>query len=304
MILLYGQVRKAPAREEALEKLRRFVEGEEPGLALFLARDMGDLAQAVTYRELIDLVLAGKLTEPVLAKWRQMYAVVVSQRLSPAWTAAAQAAGAETESLFPGFRFDPWHSALAQWGQRHAAELVTNSTAEMRQGIRAALQAGGWGKNLGTDELARVIRPVIGLHKPQVRANQNYYKNLVENGMPPAKAQEKALLYAARQHRYRAHMVARTELAFGYNEAEDQAVRQAQAAGYMGEAVKEWCTADTERTCPCCSALDGLQVGMDEVFPYAGSTGKRGPVDKPPAHPHCMCGVLYQEVGRSERMVG
>lgn len=301
MILFYGQLRKYDAREDALEKLRRFVDGSEPELARFLVRNLGGFSHVVTYRELVELVLSGRATEELLARWRQMYAEVISQGLAPLWTKAGEAAGARVMSQRPGFVFDPWHSALARWGERRAAELLTNSAAEMRRGVRAALARGAWGEELGVDELARVVRPVVGLNTPQVRANQRYYRSLRENGVAPKKAREKALRYAARQHRYRGHMIARTELAFAYNYGENQAVRQAQELGYMGKTVKEWCTADTERTCPHCQALDGVQVQMSEAFPYSASRGSAGKLYLPPAHPHCMCGLLYVEVTKPEK---
>lgn len=304
MILPYDRARrvaKLDAREEALRRLRRFVDGSERELALFLVRNINGLSQAITYHELIEWVLTGAVTEEFLAEWRRQYAVTLSQVLLPTWERAAQTAGAQVMSLRPGFSYDPWSRGLARWGERRAAELLTNSTAEMREGVRAALKRGAWGESLGVDELARVIRPVVGLNTPQVRANQNYYRSLTEGGLSPAKAREKAVKYAARQHRYRAHMIARTELAFAYASAGDQAVHQAQELGYMGKTVKEWCTAETERTCPFCAALDGVRAGMDQVFPYGGRRGRAGPLYLPPAHPHCMCAVLYVEITQPER---
>lgn len=202
MILFYGQMRKSDAREEALRKLQRFVDGSEPELARFLVRNLGGFSNVVTYRELVDLVLSGRMTEEMMASWRQMYAKVISEGIVPLWTKAAETAGTQVASQRPGFAFDPWHRALVRWGERRTADLLTNSTAEMRRGVRAALARGGWGESLSVDELAQVIRPVVGLNEPQVRANQRYFRTLRENGTAPKNAREKALRYAARQHRY------------------------------------------------------------------------------------------------------
>ena len=51
-----------------------------------------------------------------------------------------------------------------------------------------------------------------------------------------------------------------------------------------------------DRVCPECSALDGRQIGMDELF----FSGNRVEYDEsglyPPLHPRCACAVQYVEV--------
>ena len=61
-------------------------------------------------------------------------------------------------------------------------------------------------------------------------------------------------------------MIARTELAAPYNGGHYLSVLQAQQQGLMGECKRIWRTADTERTCSYCAALDGTEVGMEEDF--------------------------------------
>lgn len=86
----------------------------------------------------------------------------------------------------------------------------------------------------------------------------------MESGMKEVRAQEQAIKYAERQHRYRAYNIARTELSFAYNQGSYQGVKQAreQEQGYLTRPVKVWCTADDERVCPVCGALDGMKIGI------------------------------------------
>ena len=111
------------------------------------------------------------------------------------------------------------------------------------------------------------------------------------------RAQEAAQKYAEKQHRYRAMTIAQTESAFAYNRGADEGIRQAQEQGLIGVVRKIWTTSGDAAVCDKCAALDGVEVGMDEVF----NTGSRSLFDGqnllPPAHPRCACAVQYVETG-------
>ena len=67
----------------------------------------------------------------------------------------------------------------------------------------------------------------------------------------------------------------------------------------MGECKRIWRTADTERTCSYCAALDGTEVGMEEDFIFTHGQQTIS-VTIPPAHPHCMCTVSYEKIEKTE----
>jgi SPP1 gp7 family putative phage head morphogenesis protein len=151
---------------------------------------------------------------------------------------------------------------------------------------------------VSADSLSHIIRPVIGLTKPQTLANLNYY-NAVKEGLLRAnpnmrestaekRARVAAAKYAGRQHRYRALSIARTELVTAYNHGAYGATKDAQEQGYIGDCKKTWLTADDELVCKICGAMDGESVNIDALF----SIG----VLLPPAHPRCRCGVAYEEI--------
>lgn len=232
----------------------------------------------------------------MLLQWQQFYAMFVADALQPLWDGAFEATAAQISSVRNGFQYDKGAPAVRRWTENRAADFVTSCSKETQAGIRAALKHSVYHEDISVDELAQVIRPMVGLTRPQVVANQNYYNRLLDGGMKSEKAAQRSIKYAEQQHRYRAQMIARTESAMAYNHAEYEVVRQAQADGYMGHANKVWCTADDERTCDVCGALDGKSVEMDDNFEFQTKLPKsKGMARVPPAHPHCRCTTLYEE---------
>ena len=190
--------------------------------------------------------------------------------------------------------FNPMEEGVRRWIEERGAAFVTSSTMDQIEGLRAVIrQAARTGQVV--DDLARVIRPMVGLYHGQAVANLNYYNHLIASGMSREKALEKALRYAARQHRYRAFMIARTELAFAYNQGAWLGTKQAIEAGMLPPMVKVWSTSRDERACPVCAGLDGMRREMDEPFPFR--TRLMDPMVRmvPPAHPNCRCSVQFVE---------
>jgi len=286
-------VKKTGADADVLNKLRSFLDAEEPQVVTWLVSVWNSQQRAVTYKELRDAILAGDLTVEQLNAWQLDYSRFVTDKLAPAW-AKAMSKGAEDTSTAT---YNPYADAAVDFIQRRGAELVTNMTAEQRNAIRAMiLQASVSGNNLTADSLSRMIRPVIGLTRPQALANYNYYVGQLnahlDAGMSQTRAEktarDAAAKYAGRQHRYRAMNIARTELATAYNQGAFGGTKDAQAKGFIGDCIKRWLTADDERVCKQCGGLEGETVNMDATF----SIG----VLIPPAHPSCRCGVAYEQV--------
>lgn len=291
-------IRKS-AEAEVLRKLRAFLDKEEPSLVYWLVNTWRAQGKAITYKELREAILAGDISAELLEEWQQDYNRFVINYLQPRWEKAMVAAAAEITRTHPDWIFDPMADGVQEWTRSRAAAFVTNSTQTQLDGLRAVIRKAAVLENMTVDNLARAIRPMVGLTYQQSVANMNYYTRLIENGMKEKRAQDLSLRYAARQHRYRGYNIARTELAFAYNQGSYQGTKQAQEAGYMGETVKVWCTADDERVCSICGGLEGARIAMDEDFDFktklatpANPTIRR----VPPAHPSCRCAVLYEEI--------
>ena len=291
-------IQKATAESTVLRLLRSFLDANEPGLVRILVNTWRSQGYAITYKELREAILAGEINADLLDEWMQDYTRFVTEHLQPAWEKSIEAATSALEKKYPTFYFNPMASGVREWTAAHSAEFVTNVTTTQIEGLRAVIRRAAVLEDLTVDQLARAIRPMVGLTQQQSIANLKYYETLIGNGMSEKKALDKAIRYAARQHRYRAYNIARTELAFAYNQGSYEGTKQAQAAGYMGDVVKVWCTADDERVCTICGGLEGKEVAMDEDFDFQTKLAGRNATIRrvPPAHPSCRCGVLYKEI--------
>ena len=289
-------IQKGIAEARALRLLRSFLDAKEPGLVRILVNTWRAQGRAITYKELREAILNGDIDPQLIEDWQQDYALFVTEHLQPAWQAAMVAATRAIGERYPQWTFDPMADSVRSWVEDRAAAFVTNSTNTQIQGLRAVVQRAAVLEDMSVDELSRAIRPMVGLTQQQTIANMKYYENLIASGTSVKRAQDLSLRYAARQHRYRGYNIARTEMAFAYNQASYEGTKQAQEAGYMGETVKVWCTADDERTCEICGELEGKIVAIDEDFNF--STRLAGRTDTiqrvPPAHPSCRCAVMYQ----------
>lgn len=203
------------------------------------------------------------------------------------------------------FEFNTQTPGILKWISERGANFVTVCTEEQKEAI-AALLTKKMRESHTVDELARLIRPCIGLTKDQASANARYYDNIVRNlkkEHPKMKAEtirKKALdasqKYAERKHRERAMTIAQTESAFAYNRGADEGVRQAQDEGYLGEVKKRWSTSGDDSVCDLCNGLEGAEIGIDEDFEISGRILFAGQHMLPPAHPRCACAVEYIEV--------
>lgn len=280
------------------QRLIELIDRKEPRVVRFLTRLWRQQQSDITYAELRQMILTGQIDEATIERWRQDYSRFVVEDLMPQWREMIDGAVGAFAERWPTWSFDPNTEQIAEYTARHAAELVTNSTGQQIEAIRAMVQRAATVQDITVDQLAHIIRPTIGLYKGQAVANLNYYntvKTTLTNDHPrmraatvEKRAREAAIKYAEKQHRYRAHMIARTELAFGYNNGVYYGAKQAQAQGYIGQLKKRSVSAGDERVCAICRALDGETVDMDAPF----SNGMM----IPPFHPHCRCSYDLIEV--------
>ena len=294
-------IEKANSQDATLHLLRSFLDTNEPGLVRFLVNTWRSQGQAITYKELREAILRGNIDPEWLEDWMKDYSKLVKDAMLPAWEKAIEAGFAAKAKEFPGFYFKPMADSVRNWTATHAAEFVTNVSTTQIEGIRAVVQRAASLEDLSVDELARVIRPMIGLTKQDAAVNLRYFEKLRANGVYPKRARDMALRDAARRHRSRAYTIARTELATSYNTGAHQATKEAQERGYLGHMVKVWSTADDERVCRICGPLEGKEAEMDDEFQGIGKTWSTRL--HPPAHPGCRCAVLYVEKEPPEKNV-
>lgn len=297
MIVFHDDVKKAPnAPDVALLKLRRYLDTKEPQLVKFLQVIWDKQQRAITYKEIRESIMRGYLTEEMLEEWHKDYSRFVVQYVAPMWKDAMKAATEDMEKRFDGFTLDLAGDGIRQWTDKASASFVTRVVNDQKLAIQEVVRRAAVMQDMNVDELSRVIRPMVGLNYPQAVANMNYYQKMLDSGVSKKLAKERCIRYSARQSRYRGYMIARTELAFAYNQGEYLGIQQAISQGLMGHTRKVWCTADDERVCEICGGLEGRTIEMEEDFDFSTKLKYPGIKKSPPAHPQCRCSVLYEEV--------
>ena len=274
------QKAQSKSAQDALDQLNAFLNASEPEPVYWLTRLWDDQQQAITYKELREAIERGYIDQNTLAAWQNDYANFVNEKLKPIWADAMTASTAQLMAKHPDFFFDPMAEGVRNWMNTHGAEWVTQMSDEQRDAMAAMIShasTGAW----TTDELARAIRPTIGLTKPQATANLKYFQNVkasllqnnptMKESTATKRAQDAAYKYAAQQHRARAYTISTTELAYAYNKGQDEGVKQAIQLGYMGKTVRIWSTAADGGVCEICAALDGVEIGMEDEFSFKRS---------------------------------
>ena len=297
MITFYkdNRISKIDTHGVTLMMLRSFLDENEPKLVYFLQNLWNSQQQAITYKQLREAILSGELPVELLEEWQQDYSKFLLLYLQPLWIKAMETANKHIENRYNTFYFEPMADGVQQWLQSYGAAFVTNSSQVQLEALNAVIKMATGLEDYSVDELAKAIRPIVGLNHPQALANMRYYQTMREYGLSEKKARDKSIRYAARQHRARGYLIARTELAFAYNKGEYLGIKQAQQKGILGQMEKVWCTADDERVCNTCGPMDGKRIPLDDLFDYETKLADFTRIT-PPLHPNCRCGLLYEEV--------
>ena len=302
-------MKKSEESQRVLDRLDKYIEEHCSEPMKWLVRFWKDQAAVLKYSELLSIVTDEDVPEKIFNDWFGDYSRLLAEKVTPLWKETMIAAVMDNP-LFQnvGEEFNTADIYVRDWIANRSATLVTACLDEQRQAIRYIIGEGKMNR-WSTQETARYIRPTIGLTERQAAANQKYYNTIKEqtrrdhprmtDEAVERKAREAAGRYAAKQQRYRAETISRTELATAYNEGNDQYVRQIVRNGYLPAGkkyVKVWSTAGNN-ICPECEALEGTEVDMDEEFKVVrGKTVKRELTAlKPPLHPRCKCAALYEE---------
>lgn len=300
------KAKKSKAGKDALTKLNDYINANTAAPMYWLNNMWVNQQNAITYKELREAIKNGYMDEKTLQAWQQDYAKFVVNRLAPEWQKAAAAGAAATASKATGgWIFDAGSVGITRHIAAQGARFVTSISDESRAAIQALIGAGTTGQYT-VDELARAIRPLVGLTQPQASANLKYYTQVrdhllssnptMKQETAEKRAKDAAMKYAAKQHRYRAYTIATTETAAAYINGNREFVRQAIAKGYMGRGVWVWDTAADEVVCEACGTLNGAETDMDAWRYSVGGqivTFKLG--QGPPAHPRCRCGEHFEE---------
>jgi len=303
-------IKRSAEAQAVLDKIENYLNGNCDEPVQILVSFWKAQSAAFTYKEIRELILSGEVSNSLIEQWQQDYSNLVSGHLNIVWKQSLEAGAAESSVLsnIDGFIFHNSHNNVINWIKEHGAQFVTGVVDEQKEAIKVFLERSVI-ESMSTDELAKLIRPCVGLTKPQAEANLKLYNSVKEKLKEEhpkmrkttieRKAREASIKYAEKQHRSRADMIARTETAHAYNQGHDLGIRQAQEQGFMGRMVKKWISSGDDKVCVICRALEGEESEMDETFSLEGKgkleNRKFAPILIPPAHQRCACAVMYLE---------
>lgn len=203
--------------------------------------------------------------------------------------------GATQAASSVGIGFTATRPLAAQAAHTTAASLVTNVSRETRKAIRTIVEQ-AFSEGLAPRDVAKLIKPVIGLSERQAKAVIAQKQKRITQGWTEARAQAEADRYTARLLKARADMIARTEIQKAATAGRQAAWQQARQNGLLGDDMrKTWIVTPDDRLCPICEPMDGVTVAIDEAFVVNGMA-----IDGPPAHPSCRCssGLVSARISR------
>ncbi len=168
-----------------------------------------------------------------------------------------------------------------EWRKRGAG-LITKINNEQRNVLEFALNYYIAAEPTSPYDLSRKLRPFIGLSEPQANRLQKLAEELGKE-MSPAQVQKALEKYSQQMIRYRAKVIARTELNYAYNHGAIANINDI-IDGTDIKVTKIWLTTEDDRLCEECAAMDGKEADLNGSF---------GEVDAPPLHPSCRCSIIF-----------
>lgn len=170
-----------------------------------------------------------------------------------------------------------------------SARLVTEITNSTRRGLQAVVQQ-AFTEGIPPKQLAKLIRPMVGLTERQAKAVLNRRAKRIEAGWDAARVEKDVAAYAERVRMRRAVTIARTETVKASVDGQVDAWREAQRQGLLPpRALQQWLVTPDDKLCPECSQMTGPRarapIGGVFLTPLGARTG-------PPMHPNCRCAVV------------
>ena len=178
--------------------------------------------------------------------------------------------------------------------RERSSKLIVEISNETREAVKEILD-----KAIRNGEAPYRIRTRIGnttgLFTRWAAAVDRRYSELLASGVPEAEANKAAAKYHDKLLRRRGQNIAITETVSASNQGTLDSWKIAQDNQWIpSDSGKEWISAfGSARTCEFCSALHGVVVGVNEMFPDTGI----GKTQRPPLHVNCRCtmGLTFDE---------
>ena len=214
-------------------------------------------------------------------------------------------AGRRTGSSFPkiqkasvSYRFDADRPEAAAWAAKEAGSLIVEVTQDQIDVVRELVSSAQVGIYT-PQQVARYVRDSIGVTQRQGGWIRNFRDRTFNEQIAAGKSFAEAMRatdtmtdrYARRIHRYRAEMIARTEILRAANEGRNEAWRQGIEEGFINPGVKKYWSVEIDgRECEICVTVAAM-YDEENAIPIT----EQFPDGDPPLHPMCRCDVLLSD---------
>lgn len=289
--------------EDRFEAIASITARLEPDIIAAVSGSVGVTIESTAVSAIADSLRALSVDGVLDALNLDLLEEELARRLTPTMATAIVDAlefieDLETQLVIPVSRDRALDLASTQ-----SARLVTNITDGTRRAIRNEVSTAiRVGEN--PNRAAARIRPLVGLTEPHARAVTRQFEGLIADGVRQDKALEISRRYAGRLLDWRARTIARTEMLWSANAAQQEVWRTMIDEGLLPRDVgRVWVTATDDRVCPECAPMDGTRVeGIDSLFESdtlgVGRDARPRPapiaVTFPPLHPNCRCTLVTE----------
>ena len=184
-------------------------------------------------------------------------------------------------------RFDTENKVLKKWLDKRTGDLIVQIDKNTQEIVQRAVQR-SFTEALTPDRVAGMIRDSIGLDPRREQALVNYENMLYAKGQHTDKQIDVLVdKYNDRLLDQRAMCIARTETRFANNQAQLAVWREGSKQGLIGRTAKKVWYVDGN-PCELCEPMDGVAIGLDEVWTLDNGDICEIPTD---SHPNCFCGM-------------
>ena len=165
----YVKFRKARNPTQTLNDLDAYLRTVGDGPVRWLAREVRSWGNEFSYNELAAAIEAGNMD--ALIDWQERYAEIVNGHLAPLWAAAIEEASKKATRGMTVLSDS--NDYVRGWINTHGGELITRLSDESRLAIMNVILR-GQGLRMAPRDIAKEVRPLIGLNDRQAAANQKY----------------------------------------------------------------------------------------------------------------------------------
>lgn len=301
MLKLYGEIEKEKKKySRSIQALREMLKSEQTYLAMLFMELWQQQQEKISLQQYREMAEQRNLPSKIEKEILKTYSIFVLGDLLSKKIVALEKGAKEVLRKKPSFSFDIKYSLTQKWLEQNCLKQIKDLTNMQKKSIKEVIKRANY-FGMTADATAKLLQPIIGLHRGQATANINYYYNIkqsflknnpsMKEEIAEKKAFEQSKKYAKKQKQYRAMTIARTELVRAYNAGEYYSIKQAQAEGYLGKVKKFSVSAGDKRVCKGCTEVEGTLLELDEFF-----VTEWGRVLFPPFHTSCRCVVEYEEI--------